>query len=287
MGSWNAPNLKGTVAVVTGASRGVGRGTAEVLGECGATVYVTGRSTRGGPTTDALPGTVDEVAAAVTQRGGVGIPAPCDHTVDEQVESLFARVGEEQGRLDLLVNNVWGGYERYGDAPFDAPFWKQPLWRWEGMFAAGARAHFLASRFAAPLLIRRARGLIINISSGDGDRYRGNVIYDAAKTATERLAFGMGRELRQYGVAVLAVRPGFTRTERVLAAYGGDLGEDFALTESPAYTGRAVACLTADPRVLEKTGGVFAAGELALKYGFTDVDGRQMPTFRFPEDGDP
>lgn len=139
----------------------------------------------------------------------------------------------------------------------------------------------------APLLIRRARGLIINISSGDGDRYRGNVIYDAAKTATERLAFGIGRELRQYGVAVLAVRPGFTRTERVLAAYGGDLGEDFALTESPAYTGRAVACLPADPRVLEKTGGVFAAGELAFEYGFTDVDGRQVPTFRFPQDGEP
>src|SRR5215468_622719 len=143
--------LRGRVAVVTGASRGVGRGIALALGEAGATVYVTGRSEDGG-TTEGLPGTIHETAEAVTRRGGQGIPVRCDHTADAEVEALFARVTREQGRLDLLVNNVWGGYERLEWSRFAAPFWEQPLRHWSGMFECGVRAHLLATRLALPLM---------------------------------------------------------------------------------------------------------------------------------------
>src|SRR5207248_5361917 len=149
MQGWAAPDLRGKVAVVTGASRGVGRGIAVTLGQSGATVYVTGRSVRDGPTTRNQPETIDETAEVVTVRGGVGIPILCDHTVDDQVHALFDRVKQDHGRLDILVNNAWGGYE--DTQSFDVPFWEQPLWRWDTMFAAGVRAHYTASHLAVPL----------------------------------------------------------------------------------------------------------------------------------------
>src|SRR5262249_4266340 len=153
--------LQGKVAVVTGASRGAGRAIALVLGEAGVTVYVTGRSSRGGPTTDNLPGTIDDTAEEVTARGGVGVAVRCDHTDEAQVEAVFQRVGREQGRLDLLVNNAWGGYEQHDPRGFTRPFWEQPLRHWDRMFTAGLRAHLLSSRFAVPLMLPQGSGLIV------------------------------------------------------------------------------------------------------------------------------
>jgi NAD(P)-dependent dehydrogenase (short-subunit alcohol dehydrogenase family) len=170
-------DLAEVVAVVTGASRGAGRAVATVLGEAGATVYVTGRSVRGAPSGPGREGTLEETADAVEQRGGTAVPVRCDHTIAEEVESLFERVRREQGRLDVLVNNAWGGYERRADEPevpfFEAPFWEQPVWRWEAMFEAGVRAHFLASRAAAPLLMEhrdRRPGLIVHTLAWCGVR---------------------------------------------------------------------------------------------------------------------
>jgi NAD(P)-dependent dehydrogenase (short-subunit alcohol dehydrogenase family) len=274
--------LAGQVAVVTGASRGAGRAIALVLGEAGATVYVSGRSSRGGPTTEGLPGTVEETAEAVAARGGAGIPARCDHTDDAAVAALFDRVRREQGRLDLLVNNVWGGYEQLDLREFVRPFWEQPLRHWGGMFEAGLRAHLLASRAAVPLLLPQRRGLIICTTAWDRDRYLGNLFYDVAKAAVHRLAWAMARELRPHGIAAVALAPGFMRTERVLAAHAKS-PFDLTPTESPEYLGRAVAALAADPEVLSKSGRVLTVGELAQEHGFTDTDGRQPPPFRLPD----
>jgi NAD(P)-dependent dehydrogenase (short-subunit alcohol dehydrogenase family) len=269
-------DLKGTVAVVSGASRGAGRGIALVLGEAGATVYVTGRSAGTGTTTENLPGTVDETAALVTERGGVGVAVCCDHTQSDDIAALFRRVQEEQGRLDLLVNNVWGGYEQYDGVGFAAPFWEQPQRHWEGMFTAGVRAHLLTSQHAARLMLPQRRGLMINTTAWDRDLYLSNLFYDVAKAAINRMAYGMAHELREYTIAAVALAPGFMRTERVLSVYDGDL----SITESPEYVGRAVAALAADPDIMAKSGRVLMVGELAQEYGFTDVDGRQVPPFR-------
>ncbi len=276
-------SLHGRVAVVTGASRGAGRGIALVLGGAGATVYVTGRSARGGPSTEGLPGTVDETAEAVTARGGLGIPVRCDHTRDADVHALFERVGREQGRLDLLVNNAWGGYEQHDLQAFQRPFWEQPLRHWDGMFTAGLRAHLAAGRLAVPLMISQGRGLIVCTTAWDRGKYLGNLFYDVAKAAVNRLAWGMARELRPHGIAAVALAPGFMRTERVLAAHQ-ERPFDLSQTESPEYLGRAVVALAADPEVLRKSGEVLTVGQLAREYGFTDVDGRQPPPFELPGD---
>jgi len=275
------------VAVVTGASRGLGRGIAAVLGECGATVYVTGRTARGEEAPDGLPGTIDDTADEVTRRGGRGIAVRVDHTVDREVEALFGRVRREQGRLDLLVANAWGGYEHYFGTTFDdgsrfaAPFWEQSLRRWDGMMTAGVRAQLVSAFFAVPLLGRRGRGLVVLTGAGDRGRYLGSLVYDLAKNAVSRMALGMGRELLARGVAAVALFPGFLRTERVMAAHARD-PFDLGPTESPEYAGRAVAMLSADPRAIRLTGQTLAAGDLARRYRFTDVDGRRVPPFRIP-----
>jgi NAD(P)-dependent dehydrogenase (short-subunit alcohol dehydrogenase family) len=266
------------VAVVTGASRGVGKGIALALGEAGATVYVTGRSEAGG-TAEGLPGTVWETAEAVTQRGGQGVAVRCDHTADAEVEALFARVAQEQGRLDVLVNNVWGGYEQFDWSRFAAPFWEQPLRHWPGMFEAGVRAHLVASQLAVPLMLPRRRGLIVHTTAWDRDKYLGNLFYDVAKAAVNRLAFGMARELQPHQVAVVALAPGFVGTERLLAAFAA-AGRAPGDLESPEYTGRAVVALAGDPNVMARSGRVLTAGQLAREYGFTDVGGRQWPPFQ-------
>lgn len=276
------PSLRGTIAVVTGASRGGGRAIAVELGAAGATVYVTGRSTRATGTTEQLPETIDETAELVTHRGGTGIPVRVDHTVEAEVAALVQRVEREQGRLDLLVNNAWGGYERHDGPGFVAPFWQQPAAkRWDGMFNAGVRAHFLANRYAAPLMIARSAGLIVGTVAWAYGDYLGNLYYDVAKAAIVRMALGMGHELRPHGVAAVALAPGFMRTERVMSAHAAapfDLGQ----TESPAYLGRAIVALAADPNVRAKSGQMLTAGDLAREYGFTDIDGRQPEGFRLP-----
>ena len=271
--------LSGRVALVTGASRGAGRAIAEALGAAGATVYVTGRSSRSTGTTEGLPGTVEDTAELVTAAGGTGVAVRCDHGDPAAVAQLFARVADESDRLDVLVNNAWGGYEGY-DETFNVPFWEQPFERrWTGMFAGGVRATLLASQHAARLMIERRRGLIVSTVAWAFDAFLGNVFYDAAKAAIIRATFGMGEELRRHDVAAVAVAPGFMRTERVLAAHAAT-PFDLSGTESPAYLGRAVAALAADDAVARHTGKLLTAGELARVYGFTGVDGRQPEPFR-------
>jgi NAD(P)-dependent dehydrogenase (short-subunit alcohol dehydrogenase family) len=276
------PDLSGCVALVAGATRGGGRGVAIELGRAGATVYVTGRSSRAGGSTEGLPGTVDETAEEVTARGGRGIAVVCDHTDAVQVAALFTRVREEQGRLDLLVSNAWSGYEGHDVATFSAPFWQQPLEeRWQKMFVAGVRAHLLAAQAAAPLMLVQRAGLIISTVAWSAGDYLGNLVYDAAKATLVRLVFGMAQELRPYNVAAVALAPGFVRTERVLAAHAAH-PFDLSGTESPEYLGRAVTALAADAEVMARTGQALTAGDLAREYGFTDVDGTQPAAFRMP-----
>jgi NAD(P)-dependent dehydrogenase (short-subunit alcohol dehydrogenase family) len=214
----------------------------------------------------------------------VGVAVRCDHTRDAEVEALFERVRSGHGRLDLLVNNAWGGYEQYDPPRFAVPFWEQPLRHWEGMFSAGVRAQLVAARFAVPLMLPQRRGLIVNTTAWLQGKYLGNLFYDVAKAAVNRMAYGMARELRPHGIAAVALAPGFMRTERVLAAHAAQ-PFDLSRTESPEYLGRAVAALTADPDVLRKSGSVLTAGELAREYGFTDTDGTQPPPFTIDADG--
>jgi len=287
--------LKDCIAVVTGASRGAGRGIAMELGAAGATVYVTGRSTRAQPADTygqllalsempAVPGSIDDTADEVTRMGGRGIAVRCDHTREDEVKALFVQVEREAGRIDLLVNNAWGGHETFTGV-FDAPFWEHPLANWDSMFDRGVRNHLVASRSAAPLMVRAKRGLIVTTTFWDRGRYmKGNLFYDLAKASMTRLAFGMAEELKPHGVASVAVSPGWMRTEFVLAGHKTDEAHwqerpALANTESPRYLGRAVAALAGDPQVMAKTGEVLRVADLAKAYGFTDIDGRQVKAF--------
>ena len=288
--------LRDCVAVVTGGSRGAGRGIAHELGAAGATVYVTGRSTRTAAADTygrflaqgslaTMPGSIDETADEVTAAGGRGIAVRCDHTDPAQVRALFAQVEREAGRLDLLVNNAWGGHETLTHEYLQKPFWEQPLDHWTSMFEHGVRNHVIACQLAAPLLVRQGRGLVVTTTYRDRDRYvKGNLFYDLAKATMSRLAFAVAEELRPHGVTSLAVSPGWMRTELILAAFQTDEARwrerpPLARTESPRYVGRAVAALAADPDVFRRTGGVYQVGDLAREYGFTDVDGRLIPPF--------
>jgi NAD(P)-dependent dehydrogenase (short-subunit alcohol dehydrogenase family) len=274
------PDLSDRIALVTGGSRGAGAAIAAVLGEAGATVYVTGRSTRAGARTDDMPGTVEDSAAQVSARGGTGIGVACDHTDPAQVDALVARIRGDHGRLDVLVNNAWGGYERYDAARFDAPFWEQPLrQRWDGMFGAGVWPTLLTSARAAPLLADGA--LVACTIAWARGAYTGNAIYDAAKACIARFAFAMAHDLRDRGVTAVAIAPGFMRTERVLAAHAAE-PFDLSVTESPEYVGRAITHLAADPDRRSRSGELLTAGDLARVYGFTDVDGSQPEAFALP-----
>jgi NAD(P)-dependent dehydrogenase (short-subunit alcohol dehydrogenase family) len=211
----------------------------------------------------------------------------CDHTVEADVAALFDRIAaEQQGRLDLLFNNACGGHQ--DPVHIVRPFWELPTTFWDGMFHAGVRSHILAARYAAPLMIRRGAGLIVTITFWDRDRYTGHFDYDLAKAAMTRLAFGLAQDLRPHGVASVALSPGWMRTEFVLAGHRTDEAHLRAVpalqsTESPRYVGRAVVALARDPTVMARTGRVLRVGDLALEYGFTDVDGRRIPAFELPE----
>ena len=247
--------LNGQVALVTGASRGVGRGIALGLAHAGATVFATGRHI-----TQAEPG--DGITAI-----------SCDHTDDEAVARVFQRIEETAGRLDILANVAWGGYERMvegGRFTWMAPFWEQPAWRWDAMITAGVRAAYIASQHAARAMVPMRRGLIVHISSSAGRKYGGNTVYGVAKAATDKMAADMAHELAPHGVTVVSLYPGLVRTESVLAAGVFDLSN----SESPEFSGRAVAALGSDPDVGRWNGSVVVAAALAAEYGFTDIDGK-------------
>lgn len=268
-------SLKGKVAIVTGASRGVGRGIALGLGEAGATVYVTGRSTVEGQGREGLGGTILQTASDVTTLGGNGFAVRCDHYEDAEVEAFFQRVLAEQGQVDILVNNVWDGYQRIvdnGRFTWADPFWEQPIWRWDAMFSGGVRAHFVASRLAAQQMVKQKRGLIVNISYWAAQKYMNNLMYGVSKIATDRMVQDMAHELQPHGVTAVSLYPGLVRTEGVM-----ENAEHFDLSnsESTQFLGRAVAALATDPNVIEKTGQVLVAAALGLEYGFTDIDGKQ------------
>jgi NAD(P)-dependent dehydrogenase (short-subunit alcohol dehydrogenase family) len=259
------------VALVTGASRGCGKGVAVVLGENGWTVYLTGRSVQGQPTTLGRPGTIDETAAQVTARGGTGIAVRCDHTDDLQVRAVFDRISAEQGQLDLLVNNAWSGYEISPDPSL--AFWEIAWRHWDLMFTGGLRAAAFASCLAAPMMIRAGRGLVVNIT-WVLDRPHGHAFYEVVKNGTNKLTGQMADDLRPHGISCVAVSPGFMRLERMNLT-----PREAAMTESAEFTGRAVAALAADPGVLAKSGQVLTTPGLAREYGFTDIDGSQQSSF--------
>lgn len=244
------------VALVTGASRGVGKGVAQSLAGAGYSVYATGRS-------------VDR-----TDLGGDIVAVPCDSTDEKAVWTVIDRIRSERGRLDVLVNSAWGGYERMvedGRFTWSAPFWEQPLWRWESMLTVGVRGAFIASQNAARLMLPARQGLIVHVSHWAAQKYIGSVPYGVSKAATDKMTADMAHELKAHGVAVVSMYPGLVRTEAVLSAGVFDLSN----SESPEFTGRAVAALADDPEVLRWTGQVVVAAALALEYGFTDIDGKQ------------
>ena len=263
--------LAGHVAVVTGASRGIGKGIAQELGAAGATVYVTGRTVASGQ--HPLPGTVGATAEEVGKLGGQGIAVACDHRDDAAVASLFERVADEQrGRLDVLVNNA---FLIPKELTSGKPFWECPLSNWDDMVGVGTRSAYVASWHAAKLMAPRQRGLVANVSSSGAQEYAWHVAYGVGKCALDRFTADAAHELRKHGVAVVSLWPGLVLTERLEgAAKAGIPGLDFSRAESPRFTGRAVAALAADPDALRWSGRALAARELADAYGFTDVDGR-------------
>jgi len=275
-----AQRLRGHVALVAGATRGAGRGIACALGEAGATVYCSGRSTKGKPATKGRRETIEQTAEMVTARGGKGIPVRCDHQQEAEVKKLVARIKREQkGRLDILVNDIWGGDEL---TEWGKTFWKLSLDKGFAMLRQAVHSHIITSRYAAPLLVARGHGLIVEITDGDFFGYRFNLFYDLVKMSVIRLAMAMAYELRKTDIAAVAVTPGFLRSEAMLNRFGvteanwreaGKKEPDFLHSETPLFVGRAIAALAADPEVKKKSGQVFSSWNLSDEYGFADADG--------------
>jgi NAD(P)-dependent dehydrogenase (short-subunit alcohol dehydrogenase family) len=285
--------LAGKVALVAGATRGAGRGTAVALGEAGAMVYCTGRSTRARRCADYdRPETIEETAELVTAAGGEGIAVEVDHLQSEQVEALVQRIDAEQGRLDVLVNDIWGGEKLF---EWDVPIWEHDLDSGLRMLRQAIDTHLITSHFALALLIRQPGGLVVEMTDGTREynaaNYRNSAFYDLAKTAVIRLAFAQSKELEPHGCSAVALTPGWMRSEMMLDIYqvteetwrDATIGSPHfnAISESPRFVGRAVAALAADPGLQRRSGGSFSSGGLAREYGFTDVDGSQPDCWRY------
>ena len=287
-----ADSLDGRVALVAGATRGAGRGTAVALGEAGATVYCTGRSTREGRSEYDRPETIEETAELVEAAGGTGIAVAVDHLEPEQVGKLVERIDAERGRLDLLVNDIWGGEKLF---EWNKPLWEHDLDNGLRTLRLAIDTHLITSHFALPLLIREPGGLVVEMTDGtreyNDENYRVAAFYDLAKTAVIRLAFAQSRELAPHGCTAVALTPGWLRSEMMLENYrvteenwrdGARINPHFAaISESPRFVGRAVAALAADPDLARRNGGSFSSGGLAREYGFTDVDGSQPDCWRY------
>ena len=267
------------VALVAGATRGAGRGIAVELGATGATVFVTGRSTRAARSDMDRPETIEDTADLVTEAGGTGIAVACDHSDPDQVAALVGLVRAQHGRLDVLVNDIWGG-----DPLIDwgTPLWQLDLPRLRALWERAVFTHIITSQHAIPLMLERRGGLIVEVTDGEGAMYRGNLAYDLVKTAVNRLAFAQAHELDPHGITALAVTPGFLRSEAMLDHFGvteatwrdaGKQDRHFLASETPRFIGRVVAALAADPNVAAKAGQVSTSWDLAEQYGIEDVDG--------------
>ncbi|MFI0960247.1 SDR family oxidoreductase [Streptomyces sp. NPDC021080] len=283
--------LRDKVALVAGATRGAGRGIAVELGAAGATVYVTGRSTRERRSEYDRPETIEDTADLVTAAGGRGIAVPADHLVPAEVESLVARIADEQGRLDILVNDIWGAEKLF---EWDTPLWEHDLDNGRRMLRLAVETHAITSHHALPLLLRRPGGLVVEMTDGTAeynrDTYRVSFFYDIAKSAVLRMAFALGHELGPRGATAVALTPGWMRSEIMLEAFGvteenwhdAEEGEPhFAISETPYYVGRAVAALAADPERARWNGQSLSSGQLARVYGFTDRDGSRPDAWRY------
>ncbi|MFG2292783.1 SDR family oxidoreductase [Streptomyces sp. NPDC048603] len=286
-------SLKGRVALVAGGTRGAGRGIAVQLGAAGATVYVSGRSTAGRRSEYDRPETVEETADLVTAAGGQGIPVVCDHLERDQVEALVGRIDAEQGRLDVLVNDVWGGERLF---EWDAPVWEHDLDNGLRLLRLAVETHAVTNHIALPLLLRTpgGGGLVVEMTDGTDEynraNYRVSFFYDLAKSSVLRMAFALGHELGPRGATAVALTPGWLRSEMMLEAFG--VAEEnwreacervphFAISETPSYVGRAVAALAADPHVARWNGQSLSSGQLAREYGFTDLDGSRPDAWRY------
>lgn len=266
---------------MAGATRGAGRGIAVELGVAGATVYVSGRSTRTNRSDMNRAEVIEDTAELVTAAGGCGVAVRCDHSVPGEVAAVIEQIRSDRGRLDVLVNDVWGGDPL---TEWGVPFWQLDLDRVRRLWDRAVLTHLITSQLAVPIMVEQGRGLVVEITDGDGTQYRGNLAYDLVKTAVNRLAFAQAEELRPHGVTAVAVSPGFLRSEAMLDQFGvtEDTWRDaaaqdphFLASETPRYVGRAVAALAADPAVASRTGQVLTSWELAEEYGLVDVDSSQ------------
>ncbi|MDN3027403.1 SDR family oxidoreductase [Streptomyces sp. S.PB5] len=283
--------LKGKVALVAGATRGAGRGIAVELGAAGATVYATGRSTRDQRSEYDRPETIEDTADLVTEAGGTGIAVPTDHLVPAQVRALVDRIADEQGRLDVLVNNIWGGEKLF---EWESPVWEHDLDNGLRLLRLAVETHAVTSHHALPLLLRNPGGLVVEVTDGtaeyNGTNYRATFFYDLAKTSVLRMGFALGQELGPRGATAVALTPGWLRSEMMLEHYGVrednwrealDQVPHFAISETPRYVGRAVAALAADPDVSRFNGQSLSSGGLAQVYGYTDLDGSRPDAWRY------